>query len=305
MFTGGNDLMQFALKKQQQEAQDKLIKAQSQALKDEARLVQNKYGNGHPDLFATIGHNLDDAMLGFCSKLDKDLRAKNGFTQELNIKVRNSGLDQQQQKFVADIQSHKQILDIGRQQVLACKTMSQADGIFNKLEGEHHNFFDGWKKATTEMSAKWLKQFDTLVEGANNIPPVNNQNQGLQQALQKIQELEQKLIQSQQETEALKLQVVEQCNAIGGLREENIVKTNKITDQSIKIMDLYEKVSATTEESNINNIKFIEEKHRVDEFKYKIDTYKTHFNHFIEHHKNIDGQDQLVDMLGDLNIEQV
>jgi len=264
MFTGGNDLMQFALKKQQQEAQDKLIKAQSQALKDEARLVQNKYGNGYPDLFATIGHNLDDAMLGFCNKLDKDLRAKNGFTQELNIKVRNSGLDQQQQKFVADIQSHKQILDIGRQQVLACKTMSQADGIFNKLEGEHYNFFDGWKKATTEMSAKWLKQFDTLIEGANNIPPVNNQNQGLQQALQKIQELEQEAaqlrqekLQAQQETETLRVQVVEKDNVIGGLREENTAKTNKIADQSIKIMDLYEKVSAKTEESNINNIKFI------------------------------------------------
>jgi len=305
MFTGGNDLMQFALKKQQQEAQDKLIKAQNQALKDEARLVQNKYGNGYPDLFATIGHNLDDAMLGFCNKLDKDLRAKNGFTQELNSKVRNSGLDQQQQKFVADIQSQKQILDIGRQKVLACKTMSQADGIFNKLEGEYHNFFDGWEKATIEMSAKWLKQFDTLIEGANNIPPVNNQNQGLQQALQKIQELEQKLIQSdqaklqaQQETETLKLQVVEKDNVIN-------TKINKIEDQSTKIMDLQGKLLDKAEESNANNIKFIEEQHKVDDFKHKIDLYKTHFNGFIEQHEDIDGYDQLVDMLGDLNIEQI
>jgi len=145
-----------------------------------------------------------------------------------------------------------------------------------------------------------------------NPPLENNQNQGLQQALQRIQELERELIQSdqaklqaqqeknqaQQETETLRVQVVEKDNIIN-------TKINTIEDQSARIIGLQGRLLNKTEESNANNIKFIEEQHKADDFKHKIDLYKTHFNGFIEQHEDIDGYDQLVGMLGDLNIEQV
>jgi hypothetical protein len=301
MFTGSNNLMQFALKKQQQEAQDKLIQAQSQALKDEARLVQNKYGNGYPDLFATIGHNLDDAMLGFCNKLDKDLRAKNGFTQELNSKVRNSGLDQQQQKFVADIQSQKQVLDIGRQQVLACKTMSQADGIFNKLEGEHHKVFGEWQAKTTEMSNKWLKHFDTLVAQNNQGGGGNN---GGGQGQNELEALKQKFIDMERELKLSKdahnktQQTLNNRNAkladkqdiideqkitIDGQAQELIQKQNTITDQQIEIQCLNTKVEDQT---------------------IKYTGLKQHFDDLVHTHQELD-QDYAPPVIGNNDIQEV
>jgi hypothetical protein len=69
-------------------------------------------------------------------------------------------------------------------------------------------------------------------------------------------------------------------------------------------MDLQGKLLDKADEANASNIKFITEQHKVVDFKHKIDTYKTHFNNFIDHHENIDGHDQLVDMLGDLNINE-
>jgi len=268
---------------------------------------------------------LTKLMLEVGETINHDMQIRQGYTEQIKEQVWAKGLSIEHTQLIHSIDHQRELVKIGMQSIVKSNTPSQD---YCDIANKANKFVESLKPTVRSITNKWLECFDQIVAGEesaiqadierNDIPPVNNQNQHLQQALQKIQELEQKLLQSdqaklqaQQETETLRVQVVKKDNVIGGLREENTVvkeentaKTNKIADQSIKIMDLYEKVSAKTEESNINNIKFIEEKHRVDEFKHKIDTYKTHFNHFIEHHENIDGHDQLVNMLGDLNIEQ-
>jgi len=276
---------------------------------------------------------LTKLMLEVGEKINHDMQIRQGYTEQIKEKVWAKGLAIEHTQLIHSIDHQRELVKIGMQSIVKSNTPDQD---FCEIANRANKFVESLKPTVRSITNKWLECFDQIVAGEesaiqadierNDIPPVNNQNQHLQQALQKIQELEQKLLQSdqaklqaqqektqsQQETETLKIQVVEKDNKlldkdnlISDLKEENTVKTNKIVDQSAKIMDLYEKVSVKTEEANSNNIKFIVEKHKVDDFKHKIDTYKTHFNHFIDQHENIDGHDQLVDMLGDLNIEQV
>jgi len=276
---------------------------------------------------------LTKLMLEVGEKINHDMQIRQGYTEQIKEQVWAKGLAIEHTQLIHSIDHQRELVKIGMQSIVKSNT---PDKDYCDIANKANKFVESLKPTVRSITNKWLECFDQIVAGEesaiqadierNDIPPVNNQNQHLQQALQKIQKLEQEAaqlrqekVQAQQETETLKLQVVEQGNVIGGLREENTVvkeentvKTNKIVEQSTKIMeqstkilDLYEKVSVKTEEANSSNIKFIEEKHKVDEFKHKIDIYKTHFNHFIEHHENIDGHDQLVDMLGDLNIEQI
>ena len=266
---------------------------------------------------------LTKLMLEVGEIINHDMQIRQGYTEQIKEQVWAKGLAIEHTQLIHSIDHQRELVRIGMQSIVKSNTPAQD---YCEIANKANKFVESLKPTVQSITNKWLECFDQIVAGEesaiqadierNDIPPTNDQNHNLQQALQKIQQLEQETAQlrqektqaqqeknqAQQETEILRVQAVEQGNVIGVLREENIVKTNKMAEQSAKIMDLYEKVSVKTEESNANVIKFIEEKHKVDDFKHKIDVYKTHFNHFIEHHENIDGHDQLVDMLGDLNI---
>lgn len=106
----------------------------------------------------------------------------------------------------------------------------------------------------------------------SNQQPVQPQNLQLEQMLNRIQELEQALVQSRQ--------IIEEKN------NDNIVKTNKI-------MELQGALLEKTEQVNIEHNKYVDTKHKVDVVKVKLDN-------FINNHQDIQYQDQLVEMLGDL-----
>jgi hypothetical protein len=114
-----------------------------------------------------------------------------------------------------------------------------------------------------------------------NQQPVQPQNLQLEQALKQIQDLEQALIQVRQINE-------EQANTI---RDKN----NKILEVSNKNIELQEKLLEKTEQINVEHDKYVSTKHKVDLVKVKLDG-------FINNHEGIEDQDQLVEMLGDLNI---
>lgn len=120
-------------------------------------------------------------------------------------------------------------------------------------------------------------------------PPIVNQqlvqpqNLQLEQMIKRIEELEQSLVQSRQENQ-------EQANTIQD-------KNNKILEVSNKNMELQEKLLEKTEQVNIEHNKYVSTKHKVDLVKVKLDG-------FINDHEGIEDQDQLVEMLGDLNIEE-
>jgi small-conductance mechanosensitive channel len=119
---------------------------------------------------------------------------------------------------------------------------------------------------------------------------VQPQNLQLQQALQRIQELELALIQSRQVNE-------EQANTIQD-------KNNKIEEVSNKNMELQGKLLDKTEQITIEMNKYNAEHNKLVDTQHKLDTHKLKLNNFIDTHHNIEGQTQLVKMLGDLNIEE-
>lgn len=118
-----------------------------------------------------------------------------------------------------------------------------------------------------------------------NQQPVQPQNLQLQQALQKIQELEQALIQDRQVIE----EKIEELNTI---RNDNIIKTNKVMELQGKLLEKTEQITIETNKYNTEHNKLVDTKHKVDVVKVKLDN-------FINHH-NVESQDLLVEMLGDL-----
>jgi hypothetical protein len=120
-------------------------------------------------------------------------------------------------------------------------------------------------------------------------PPVINQqlaqpqNLQLEQMLKKIEELEQSLVQ---------------------VRQINEEKTNKIEEVVNKNMELQEKLLEKTEQVNVEINKYNVEHNKLVDTQHKLDTHKLKLTNFIDTHHDIDGQDQLIEMLGDLNMEE-
>lgn len=116
-----------------------------------------------------------------------------------------------------------------------------------------------------------------------NQQPVQPQNLQLEQMLKRIEELEQSLIQ---------------------VRQINEEKTNKIEEVVNKNMELQEKLLEKTEQVNVEINKYNVEHNKLVDTQHKLDTHKLKLTNFIDTHHDIDGQDQLIEMLGDLNMEE-
>lgn len=123
-----------------------------------------------------------------------------------------------------------------------------------------------------------------------NQQPVQSQNLQLVQALRKIQELEQALIQSREENLNLK--------------DNLTIKDNKIEEVTNKNMELNDKLLEKTEKIIIEHDKYINEHNKLVDTKHKVDVVKVKLDNFINNHDGIEDQNQLVEMLGDLNIEE-
>jgi len=121
-----------------------------------------------------------------------------------------------------------------------------------------------------------------------NQQPVQPQNLQLEQMLKQIQDLEQALIQARQVNEEKTNKIAEQAESIQ-------TKNNKILEVSNKNMELQDKLIEKTEQVNIEHNKYIDVKH-------KLDTHKLKLTNFIDNHQDVDDQEQLVQMLGDLDI---
>ena len=80
---------------------------------------------------------------------------------------------------------------------------------------------------------------------------------------------------------------------INELKEDNGSLKNQLTEKDATIQNLQGRLLDKTEEAQENHNKFITEKHKVDLAKVKL-------GNFIDHHEGIDGHEQLVDVLGDL-----
>ena len=75
----------------------------------------------------------------------------------------------------------------------------------------------------------------------------------------------------------------------------NQVQTQNM-DLQTRNMDLQTRLLAKAEEASDNQMKYMTEKAKVDVVKVKL-------GNFIDHHDGIDDQDQLVDILGDLQVD--
>jgi len=129
-----------------------------------------------------------------------------------------------------------------------------------------------------------------------NQQPVQPQNLQLEQMLKRIEELEQSLVQSRQENQ-------EQSNTINNMRnnlvEKDSIIQNKdsiIQNKDYQLAAMQERLLEKTEQVNVEHDKYVDAKHKVDVVKLKLDN-------FINNHQDVQDQYQLIEMLGDLQIE--
>ena len=151
-----------------------------------------------------------------------------------------------------------------------------------------------WDELNEGKSKQEFRNFESSnVTYIKNPPVVNQQpaqpqNFQLEQMLKRIEELEQSLIQARQVNEEKTNKIAEQAESIQ-------TKNNKILEVSNKNMELQDKLIEKTEQVNIEHNKYIDVKH-------KLDTHKLKLTNFIDNHQDVDDQEQLVQMLGDLDI---
>ena len=144
--------------------------------------------------------------------------------------------------------------------------MTEADRQWAELQQKHEDFKSSWHQDTRKYKEQYKVEeiTETETESSQNIPTEHSE-QPLEKALKQIEELKQQL-----------------AAADVNLR-----------DQQTKVGALQTRLIDKTEEASANHTKYAEQKHRVDLFKVK-------FDKFLANHENIDGQDQMVEMLGEL-----
>lgn len=280
-------------------------KANLQAIQDkkdnEIRNIRNKYIDD--SLFDGFRNELDNYKIQLGYNINNALKTKQGCTENLVTKVWDKGIGQFN-KLQHEIDNLKNNIDLTKDQILSCTTLKAADESYNGIKDVIRIFKTRWVNEEKQLIQDWTNNLLELIQQEEadnliqpNIPPVNNPNQinQLEQALKRIEELENLLNQSRQENQ-------EQKNVIDGMRDElnnvkndNIEKTNKVMELQGKLLEKTEQITVEINKYNTEHNKFIDTKHKVDLVKVKLDG-------FINNHEGIEDQDQLVEMLGDLNI---
>lgn len=280
-------------------------KANLQAIQDkkdnEIRNIRNKYIDD--SLFDGFRNELDNYKIQLGYNINNALKTKQGCTENLVTQVWDKGIGQFN-KLQHEIDNLKNNIDLTKEQILSCTTLKAADESYNGIKDVIRIFKTRWVNEEKQLIQDWTNNLLELIQQEEadnliqpNIPPVNNPNQinQLEQALKRIEELENLLNQSRQENQ-------EQKNVIDGMRDElnnvkndNINKTNKVMELQGKLLEKTEQITVEINKYNTEHNKFIDTKHKVDLVKVKLDG-------FINNHEGIEDQDQLVEMLGDLNI---
>ncbi len=268
---------------------------------DEIRDIRNKYIDD--SLFDVFRNELNNYQMQLGHNITNKLKTHQGWTEDLNTQVWDRGIGQYN-KIINDVENLKRNIDITKEQILSCTTLSVADKTYDGIKDVVRIFKSRWVNEEKQLIQDWTNNLLELIQQEEinnpiqpNIPPVNNPNQvnQLEQALKKIEELEQALLQARNTIE-------EKDTLIDGMRDNLTVKDNKISEQSDKIevqsnkiIELQGKLLDKTEQITVEHDKYVSTKHKVDLVKVKLDG-------FVNNHEGIEDQDQLVEMLGDLNI---
>ena len=85
---------------------------------------------------------------------------------------------------------------------------------------------------------------------------------------------------------------------LNNVKNDNIEKTNKVMELQGKLLEKTEQITVEIDKYNTEHNKLVDTKHKVDLVKVKLDG-------FINNHEGIEDQDQLVEILGDLNINNI
>ena len=177
--------------------QNKIIQAQLQAKEAQKRLVSKKYDSGYPGVFGAMTNALDDESIAYGNRFNEVIRSKQGYTQELLTRVWDEGMHVDHTRYLNDIRSYRDMMNIHKMKLTACNTLAEADLEFSKTEDQYNKFFSEWKIKTAESVQRWTAHFDKLVIEANNpvdaVQNVGNQNpvpQGNNDLLQQLQVLQ-------------------------------------------------------------------------------------------------------------------
>ena len=296
------DLVNLQLSNQMQQAN---IAAQQEIKQAEISKVRNKYIDD--SLFDGFRNELDNYKIQLGHNINKALKSKEGFTENLVTQVWDKGIGQYN-KIVNDIDNLRNNIDVTKEQILSCTTLSVADKTYDGIKDVVRIFKSRWINEEKQLIHDWTNNLLELIQQEEvnnpiqpNIPPVNNLNQ-LEKALKRIEELEQSLFQARHTIE-------KKDTLIDGMRDNLAVKDNKIFEQadkievqSNKIVELQGKLLDKTEQITVEVNKYNTEHNKLIDTKHKLDTHKLKLTTFIDTHQEIEGQDQLVEMLGDLNI---
>ena len=274
MFNNLNNLVQQSL---QQDMQNKILQAQLQAKKAEKNLVSKKFNHGH--VFSAMTNALDEASFAYGNKFNETIRSKPGFTKELLTRVWGDGMNVDHTKYLNDIHSYRDMINIHKMKVTACNTLAEADLEFSKIEDQYNKFFSDWKIKTAESSNRWIAHFDKLVIEANN-PVANvaqnvlNQNsvpQGNNDLLQKLNDLQQILAQKDQiivQKEAINHTLIQALQMAQGaiVQTQQIIeeKDVKIADQKVTIDDQKVTINDLKEDKIMLKEKIVEQKVTID-----------------------------------------
>lgn len=278
----------------------------------EIRDIRNKYIDD--SLFNGFRNELDNYKIQLGNNITNSLKTKQGWTESLNTQVWDKGIGQYN-KIINDIDNLRNNIEISKQQILSCTTLEIADKSYEGIKDVIRIFKSRWQNEEQKLIKDWTSELLSLIQQAevNNptqptIPPTPTSNLQLEQALQRIWELEQTLLQVREENQ-------EKDNVINGLRDnldtkDNIIenKNNKIEEQVInievknnKIIELQGKLLEKTEQITVETNKYNAEHNKLVDTKYKINVVKLKLDNFINNH-NVEDQDKLVEMLGDLQI---
>jgi hypothetical protein len=316
MFNGLDNFVQQSL---QRDMQNKMMQAQLQAKEAEKHLVSKKYDSGYPGVFGAMTNALDDASIAYGNRFNETIRSKQSFTQELLTKVWDDGMHVDHTRYLNDIRSYCDMMNIHKMKVTACTTLAEADLEFSKTEDQYNKFFSDWKIKTAESSNRWSAHFDKLVieannpvaEVAQNVPNQNPVPQGGDDLLQQLNALQQQLaqkdgiinslaqgmqiaqgaiVQAQQIIQEKDIKIADQKVTIDDLREDKIELREKVNEQKIKIDTLTD-----------TNLEQVEKIHQVSN---KYLDLKAHFVDLVTLHQEADPDYFPVVDLAGLNLDQ-
>lgn len=279
IFGSLNDLSRLRM---ESDMQNELLQSQVRVSEMERASINNKYSSM---FFNPLHKELEDMTINIGSDLNKTLGSKQGFTKELLGEVWNSK-GHIVNKYIKDCTSFQDQIRIVEHKIKSCQNMASADKLYDDFVKNYKTFIQQKKVETIEITQELVSKFEQLAHVPEIIPnQVNplqiNPNipnpQALEEALKRIEELTNTLAQKEATIQSKDV-------TIGELREKNMTLQGRLLDK--------------TEEVQIEHNKYIEEKHKVDLAKVKLE-------HFIGDHDGIEGIDNLTEILGDLQHEHI